>query len=69
MKLIFANDFFIIDIRPSRYSYTIDSERCTEYSVIEPVKIVCNLKEFHAVVDFMDFMNTPIHANFEDVGK
>ncbi|KAI7894860.1 Rad9-domain-containing protein [Mucor mucedo] len=57
------------NIRSSRYAYTIDSGRCSEYSVIDAVKIVCNLKEFHAVVDFMDHMDTPIHASFEDVGK
>lgn len=69
MASVNCSYLYLIDIRSSRYAYTIDSGRCSEYSVIDAVKIVCNLKEFHAVVDFMDHMDTPIHASFEDVGK
>ncbi|GAA5816279.1 hypothetical protein MFLAVUS_009805 [Mucor flavus] len=56
------------NIRPSRYSYSIKSSRCTEYSIIESAKIVVNFKEFQAIVNFADYMEIPLHALFEEVG-
>ncbi|GAA5804112.1 hypothetical protein HPULCUR_009598 [Helicostylum pulchrum] len=55
------------NIRP--YSYSIKSNCCTEYSIIESAKIVVNFKEFRAIVDFADYMEIPVHALFEEVGK
>ncbi|KAG2237897.1 hypothetical protein INT48_002202 [Thamnidium elegans] len=57
------------NIRPSRYSYSIKSNRCIEYSIIESAKIVVNFKEFQAIVDFADYMEIPVHALFEEVGR
>lgn len=60
---------FYLGDRPVQSAFTINSIDCDTYNVIDPVRLVVNLKEFKAIYDFMETNETYIQAAFKGVAE
>ncbi|EIE90530.1 hypothetical protein RO3G_15241 [Rhizopus delemar RA 99-880] len=55
--------------KPVQTTFKMKVTDCIEYSVTQHIKLVFNLKEFKAIIDYMESMEAPVHAHFEEPGK
>ncbi|KAI9476502.1 MAG: Rad9/Ddc1 [Benjaminiella poitrasii] len=54
--------------RPVRATFSIDASDFESYSINRPVKLTFNLREFKAMVDYMDTIEGPVKLSFDEMG-
>jgi hypothetical protein len=53
---------------PVRATFSINSSDFDSYLISKPVKLICNLREFRAIIDYMEVIDGKVNLNFEDAG-
>ncbi|CEI95186.1 hypothetical protein RMCBS344292_09381 [Rhizopus microsporus] len=71
IKSYWDNDSQMIHLgdKPVQTMVKMKVEDCVEYSVTEPVRLVFNFREFKAILNFMESMEAPLIAQFQEAGK
>ncbi|KAI7901145.1 Rad9/Ddc1 [Cokeromyces recurvatus] len=57
------------DERPVRATFSINASDFESYSIHRPTKLTFNLREFKAIVDYMDTIEGAVKLNFDDMGS
>ncbi|KAI8988942.1 Rad9-domain-containing protein [Pilobolus umbonatus] len=60
---------FANDGQPYRTEFKMEASDFSEYNVSTLVRLIFNIKEFKAIIQYMEDMNCPLHANFDFAGK
>jgi hypothetical protein len=55
--------------RPVRTSYSIRLQSFISYALGTPTKLICNYREFKAVVDYMEAVQGMLSVDFDEAGE